>query len=623
MSGTTIAVTYPGRLGDGKTVSDALHKMGIERTKATLEDVDLVVIPKVLPTQYADYTGNFPSWILSSHKNRIIKHFECSRVGSSDAKSIPTILPPLSVRLTAKATSEEETRLTELGFVVTLDLDGKPSYIHNLPTVEIVVEVGKMREKLAPHRTFFNYVGFEGIDALLRIKRLLEIVHSVHNFPYCENADKEAEILHKLEEVDVDAEESVDGDDVEMAANDKVGDKRKRVDSVDDYISKRVRTDDGFRTKRHYSGNAPVATPFPLNVKFWEDPASISKDAGFFNAYVPSLIDPTVYSLKAFLVKIYRILGDDSTSAISMLNSLTAALPKVVGSDMFKELSHMARFFMIGLNSGLVSIPIFRDSTYNGCFLWGSCVDIIYDRMSYTACTDKNMIMASIKDCAVVRTNLEEISSLTGVNVTKAKTVREVDSILRDHGWEGTRDQLTKLRDLMCSSCLSTIKYLPMTLENFRNILNLVKKGDFSIDHPMYPTVIMTSSLQEYHLSAFGSTAPSVSCHSNRTYNATSMNIPPPQLDFNGTKKEFALTFDKKALSVAAEELQVLMTSGSFSNGHGRRGNTTVSLAVPRSDRDSFLVLLRSLAPLFSGKMSAPAPKETFNTGRATIGADY
>jgi len=609
-----LAVTYPGRLAGKKTVSDRLVELGISRIKSTLSSVMVSYQPYALPSQYSGYLSNFSSWVRACYlqvPQRLGAYGIIAR-RDSDPKGLPMRLPELYLRLNTNAPEVLANMLTTRGFFVGVDADGKNSYIHRDPTVELVMSLLEHKKYFANTTTFRNAATFEGMVGLLRFKRLIELCISTHSFPLCADQASFDAIVAECSGSTLD-----EGKDASEGSSKK----RERVDS-DTYVNKRVKMGEGSSVavigenppRVMPRGVAYWAKPFDLG-KTHVEPSSVAAEMGTLNAFVLELIDPNMTPVMQLLNLLTPILAHDADASALAAEEITSTMAKALGTTLFSELIHIAHFFMVSMRAGLACIPLFRDRTYVGSLSWGYGAYVNYDNkvLSMMCQPELNNAIAS---CCVVNTNLDQISALTGVDVRSATSIRGVDTLLRATGWNGTRTQMANLVKLCSSSSLASVKYVHRDPESIRIALQDVQAGLFSSDHPMYPTAVLTLNIYEYHLSRFGSMVPSCHVTNAPTRNIRTMPIPPSDVTVGPNSSPFRLVFEMKALSVASDNWRALRETGLFTNGQPRRGLATLAIQVDHKDRDAFLMFMRELViPEANVVMAAPAPPAEVTAG--------
>jgi hypothetical protein len=237
-----------------------------------------------------------------------------------------------------------------------------------------------------------------------------------------------------------------------------------------------------------------------------------------------------------FVVEHYflKCLGSNLVSANRSLLQLKSAWGLIKDTELGHEVSHLYKCIHIALKCQAAVYPVYTNSVYEGCVVWGSgyaiCIEeSVYKPIAY------DRLQTLVQDTSMHSKALHEIRELLTIDmqdrIDSCKTIRELSHIVQGAELDAiAREKVIGAAHRLCfpnKYWSSKQRYVKMALDM---ILRWDTPEAIDDDVPMHPSMLFSQKMLEVVLSAFGHQAPSFMIPNGRLLNLEEGSEPPMHL---------------------------------------------------------------------------------------------
>lgn len=513
-----------------QTVSAALRDRGLSLIKAKPWDVSVTSFVASNQPAYASYTKSLPYYMkaTSEQRNTLITTVfpALPKFPKSVGWKLPSLIYDYSARLRDRQVEVLRTHSTSV-------TDGRskfPTYVMKEPTPELIQELLAMETKpLLNTRHVIGTVNLDACKVVMFLERLTSGFLLTHGYP----AFRTIEDLNPT---------FTDDRIVPALKKRKVATDRYLACAQDPEKYTMDLTPDELRSMKAES-EASVSTIRLYTAKFtppnshvpWGPMSHLPNAEGLYFPYVNdlSVSDSTTVP---FVVQHYfmKCLGPNLVTASKSLMQLKSAWGLIKDTELGHEVSHLYKCIHIALECQAAVYPVYTNSIYEGCVIWGSgyaiCIeDTVYKPIAY----DK--LQTVVQDTSMHSKALSEIKEMLPIDKTEAfdecRSIRELSHIVREVELDATgREKIVRAAHRLCypnKYWSSKQRYVKMALDM---ILHWSKPEDIDVSVPMHPSMLFSNKMEEVVLSAFGHQAPSFMIPNGRTINLVEGTDPPVHL---------------------------------------------------------------------------------------------
>lgn len=492
-----------------QSVSASVRNRGLSLLKAKPWDVSVTTVVVSNQPAYASYTKNLPYFMKATSEQRNTLITTAFPALPKFPRSIGWQLPPLIYDYSVKLRDRQIEALKTHSVPVTDGRSKFPTYVMREPTLASIKELMDMNPApLLNTRHVLQTVNLDAMKVVLFLERLTSGFLLTHGYP----AFRTIEDLNPTFTEDRTApalkKRKVSTDRYFTCVQDPM---KHTVDLTEDELkSLKADTEATISTiQLHTAKFTPNNSHVP-----WGPMCHLPNAEGLYFPYVKDLAvaDSTTVP---FVVQHYfmKCLGPNLVSASKSLTQLRSAWGLIKDTDLGHEMSHLYKCVHIALECQAAIYPVYTNSIYEGCVIWGSgfavCIDdSVYKPVAY------DRLQTLVQDTSMHSKAVNEIKGLLTIDLQEeldaCRSIRGLSNIVRRSELDVIgREKVVEAAHRLCfpnKYWSSKQRYVKMALDM---ILRWSSPEDIDVDIPMHPSMMFSTKATEVVLSAFGHQAPS------------------------------------------------------------------------------------------------------------------
>lgn len=577
---------YFGFKPDGiQRVSTDVKAYGLNLCKAPPCNVNTLSFIRKAQPGYDSYVRHLPAFVEAFQKDKIIDRLggfhEISRVENI----IPLPFPPILFKYEHRISQQVLDLLEKIDAKMVENAREKCYEIQNYKIEDIKALLATNPDEKTP--VTLGKINLIAFKQMILISKIISILLTIHSYPAFVTEDDAAEqyIPNVIEPRGA------------LTVRDK-GKKRRQDGEV--IIGEEVKDDSEEELEDAPADlSNPIhlnkARPPPENKYPWGKPANLRSFPGLFFAFAKPLCILDKVTIPSFIDKYFlQGLGSNEDRSIFVANEIRSACAKLASTTYGHIMAHIVKCFDIALQAQCILYPMFVNDTYIGCAVQGFNFAVAVDRVKYEAISPEELKAAvELHNPLVIA--LEKILAITGVDVTKVKSMRQLSNALQN-----VRLTLSERDEILALASQITFGevYYRANPTTVSNLISAIAKEDYEIPDlmPMHPSCIFEREKIPLLLSAFGLLAPTFELPGKEYIDMKTAKCPPN------------FVFGYATIAKATQDWKSVIRTGIIHNNPTNLSKNDLYRALHGTSKDDIWAALKSLshAPV---EPEAPAEK--------------